>query len=331
MNKTIQINLAEIIFYIDEDAFEKLKAYLASLKDSLGNTVGKEEIIADIEARMAELFQAELKRRGKKSISSDAVDGITDTLGQPEDYVDEEAVQVENTRHRVRTILELRKLYRDPDRKVIAGVASGLAAYLGIHPLWMRISFIALSFLTLGSALAIYGLLWISFPYAKTSSEKLKMRGEPVNFNTIKKTFTSTGDRAETQANQTPTFFERLATGIGRFLLFTFKAIGYFILFLLLWVAAMAIGTLVLLAFGVFGVTNLHILSWDLSFLLHHIPFAIASLIVLLLIGGLILSIAGVAIGKKTADFLIRLSLLSLFILVIFAVVRLWHIWYWIP
>lgn len=333
MNKTIGIDLAGTVFYTDEDAFQRLKAYLASLKDSLGNAVGKKEIIADIEARMAELFQERLKKTGKESVSREDVDGIIDILGQPEDYVDEETT--ESTRHRGRAIPDLRKLYRDPDRKVIAGVASGLAAYVGIHPLWMRISFIALSFLTLGSALAIYALLWISFPYAKTTSEKLEMRGEPVNFNTIKKNFSDTAERLKKNGDPNPTFFEKLAVHTGRLLLLILKAIGYFVLLVLLSVAVIAAGTIVLSAFGLL-LWSLHIVDLDFTlgipgnhlFPINHIPFAITLLIVPISIG-LILLIAKLAAGKKVADLLIPVGLLSLFILLIFAVVRLWHVLQW--
>ncbi|MEH0007947.1 MAG: PspC domain-containing protein [Flavobacteriales bacterium] len=332
MNKAIGINLAGTVFYIDEDAFQRLKAYLASLKDNLGNAVGKEEIIADIEARMAELFQERLKKARKEAVSREDVDGIVDILGQPEDYVDEETT--ENTRQAYHPRSQERKLYRDPDRKVIAGVASGLAAYMGIHPLWVRISFIALSFLTLGSALAIYALLWISFPYAKTTSEKLEMRGEPVNFNTIKKNFSDTAERLKKNGDQNPTLFEKLAVHTGRLLLFILKAIGYFVLLVLLLVAAIAAGAIVLSAFGLL-LWSWHIADFDFTldipenhfFLINRIPFAITLLIISI---GLIFLIAKVAAGKKVADFVIPVSLLSLFILLIFALVRLWHIWCWI-
>jgi hypothetical protein len=86
MNKTVNINLAGVFFHIDEDAYAKLQHYLDTIKRSLNNTQGKEEIIADIEARIAELFGEKLKNE-RQVISYKEVDEVIAIMGQPEDYM----------------------------------------------------------------------------------------------------------------------------------------------------------------------------------------------------------------------------------------------------
>ena len=88
MNKTVNINLASTFFPIDESAFTKLKAYLKKLENGFKNTVGKEEILKDIEARIAELFQ-KIKTNSDYVFSEADVEKIIAVLGQPEDFLSE--------------------------------------------------------------------------------------------------------------------------------------------------------------------------------------------------------------------------------------------------
>lgn len=180
MNKTININLANTFFHINENAYAKLKAYLKTLEDGFKNTLGKEEILKDIEARIAELFQ-EVKTNSDYVISEADVDKIISVLGQPEDFIteeDEEEQTEESTR---------KKLFRDPDDKYIGGVASGLGHYFGIDNSWIRLIWLLLTVFSIGSLITVYLLLWILLPEAKTTVDKLKMKGEPVNISTIEK------------------------------------------------------------------------------------------------------------------------------------------------
>jgi len=94
MNKTVTINLASILFHIDEEAYNTLNNYLEAIKKSLANEEGKEEIIADIEARIAEIFN-EKKQFEQQVINLTDVDDVISIMGQPEDYaVDEEPEKV---------------------------------------------------------------------------------------------------------------------------------------------------------------------------------------------------------------------------------------------
>ncbi len=201
MNKTVNINLAGTFFHIDEDAYQKLQRYLEAIKRSFTNTQGSEEIIADIEARISELF-FERVDNDRQVVSTALVDDIIAIMGQPEDYlVDEEifedddepikASQPKNKRSaKSKSSSDKtpnKKLFRDRDNSYVAGVCSGLAHYLGIDATWVRIIWI---FLTLGSAgtfTFIYILFWVLVPEAMSTSEKLQMTGEPVNISNIEK------------------------------------------------------------------------------------------------------------------------------------------------
>ncbi|UJH92028.1 PspC domain-containing protein [Antarcticibacterium sp. 1MA-6-2] len=185
MNKTVNINLASVFFHIDEDAYAKLQHYLEAIKRSLMNTQGREEIIADIEARIAELFSEKLKN-DRQVVSSKEVDEVIATMGQPEDYmVDEEIFEDEPVYSRPRT--SGKQLFRDTERSYIGGVSSGLGHYLGIQTLWVRLLWILLTILSSGAFILIYIALWIFVPEAKTTADKLSMRGEEVNITNIEK------------------------------------------------------------------------------------------------------------------------------------------------
>ncbi len=153
MNKTVNINLASTFFYIDESAYAKLKAYLKKLEDGFKNTVGKEEILKDIEARIAELFQ-EIKTNSDYVISEADVEKIIAVLGQPEDFLsEEEEEEVEETIHK--------KLFRDPDDNYIGGVASGLGHYFGIDTSWIRLIWLLLAVFSGGTFILIYLFFWV--------------------------------------------------------------------------------------------------------------------------------------------------------------------------
>lgn len=184
MNKTLNINLGGLIFHIDEDAFQKLEKYLTTLKRQFYNSQGGEEIIKDIEVRIAELFKARTSD-SKEVIAISDVDEVIAIMGKPEDYLDseEDASNYQNTNQNFQS--SKKRIFRDPDEKILGGVAAGLAAYLGIEILWMRIIFIILAFS--GFSILFYIILWVLIPKARTTGEKLQMRGEKVNVSNIEK------------------------------------------------------------------------------------------------------------------------------------------------
>ena len=186
MNKTVNINLAGIFFHIDEDAYLKLQRYLEAIKRSFTDSQGRSEIISDIEARIAELFTERVQNE-KQVIGTKEVDDVITIMGQPEDYlVDDEIFEDEPQRTYTKRNTNSKKLYRDTDNSYVGGVSAGLGHYFGIDAVWIRLIWILLIF-GAGTGVLLYILLWIFVPEATTTSEKLMMRGEPVNISNIEK------------------------------------------------------------------------------------------------------------------------------------------------
>ncbi len=194
MNKTVNINLAGIIFHVDEDAYGRLSGYLQALKAKFAGEAGGDEIIADVEARMAELFQ---DRTGdsKQVITRVDVDEVIAVLGEPEDYEDIDEEGSSTSSHEGASYAKAstsserkgrRRIFRNPDDAIIGGVAGGLGAYFNIDPVFIRLIFV-LSFFGWGTGFLLYLVLWIIIPEAKTTAEKLEMRGEDVNLNNIER------------------------------------------------------------------------------------------------------------------------------------------------
>ena len=191
MNKTININLGGQPIIIDEDAYNHLTNYLQTIESHFSQTEGCDEIIYDIEVRMAEIFTE--VQKGKIVTLSD-VNSMIEIIGKPEDFGAESMWQEDassNEAFGTRKKKERpqvntgKRVFRNTEDKVLAGVCSGIAAYLGIEePLWVRLVFIALMFVY-GIPLGAYIILWAIIPAAKTPSDKLMMRGEPATVNNI--------------------------------------------------------------------------------------------------------------------------------------------------
>lgn len=185
MKKTISTNISGLIFNIDEDAYQRLSQYMESIRRHFSTIEGHEDIIADIESRIAELLQRKIT--DQKQVASIAdVNEIIAALGQPFEMDDE---QTTNSKDQTGgRAARPKRLFRDPDNKKLGGVAAGIAAYFAIDALWVRIIFVIL-FLSSGVGFFIYIALWIFIPEAFTTAEKLEMRGEPVNVATIEQSF----------------------------------------------------------------------------------------------------------------------------------------------
>lgn len=218
MNKTVTINLAGIAFIIDENAYEVLHKYLEALRHKFNNQAEREEIMNDIEARIAEMLNAK-KTPGKQVINIDDVNEVVGIMGRPEDIAGEEepstadAQKQTSARESVQSGPVKRRLFRDPDDKKVSGVISGLCHYFGINdPVWLRLAFVGLCFLSFGTMILIYFILMIVIPEAETAAEKLQMKGEPVNINTIEKEVKEAANRAGDSLRDftsNNTFFEK--------------------------------------------------------------------------------------------------------------------------
>jgi phage shock protein PspC (stress-responsive transcriptional regulator) len=189
MNKTININLGGYPFTIDEDAYATASHYLDALAGHFSGSEGEAEIMQDIETRMGELVN---RNKGSRVIVNkvDILEAIA-VLGTPEELKDIDFAEADLKQKKKKTgsfkLKTGKRLYRDPDDKIISGVCSGLASYLGIQDaVWVRIGFVLLSTLG-GASVLIYAVLWAIVPEAKTVSDRLEMMGEPTNVNNIAK------------------------------------------------------------------------------------------------------------------------------------------------
>jgi phage shock protein PspC (stress-responsive transcriptional regulator) len=185
MNKTISINLGGMFFHIDEDAYQKLSRYFDAVKRSL-SADGRDEIMKDIESRIAELFQERIQN-DKQVIGLVEIDAVIGIMGQPEDYkIDAEAPNT-NSYNTFYTKSNAKKLYRDKENNIIGGVASGFGHYFNIDPVWIRLLFVIIVVAGFGSPILIYLILMIIIPEAITTSQKLEMKGEDVTISNIER------------------------------------------------------------------------------------------------------------------------------------------------
>ena len=186
MNKTININLGGYFFHIDETAYQKLRRYLDAISKSLSDDPqGKNEIIADIEARISELLSEKITE-ARQVVNEQDISNIIKIMGEPEDYEENETGYTDNSSSYQRKKTSNRKLYRDGDDKFLGGVAAGVGHYLGIDAIWLRLLLIAL-FFSAGFGFLIYIILWVLLPEATTTAEKLEMEGEHVTIDNIEK------------------------------------------------------------------------------------------------------------------------------------------------
>lgn len=179
MKKVIEVNIGGVNFTIEDDAYIQLKNYLNRFEASLPIEDAK-EIMEDVEARVAEIFQKEVKYPNQV-ISSSSVRKVIECLGEVNSNNENQSET--KTENKMRTE---KKLYRNIDEKVFAGVCSGLAAYFNIDATIVRVIFVLIFFLG-GSALLAYIILWIIMPKAETVIQKMEMNGEPITAENLKK------------------------------------------------------------------------------------------------------------------------------------------------
>ncbi|HEA29319.1 MAG TPA: PspC domain-containing protein [Leeuwenhoekiella sp.] len=290
MNKTININLAGLFFHIDEDAYAKLQHYLDAIKRSFTDAEGRDEIIQDIEARIAELFTERIKNE-RQVIGIAEVDQVIEIMGQPEDYrIDDEIFEDEEPQATPYTSTHTKKLYRDTDNSYLGGVSSGLGHYLGIPPIWIRLLFVVLAFLSSGGFALLYIGFWIFVPAANTTAKKLEMRGEPVNIDNIqrkvKEGFENVADSVknvdyEKYGTQAKKNAGSAAEGIGKFVVLVLTVLAKLIGILLIIVGGT---TIVGLFIGLFTAGTLGFIDGGMGdylslFNASSIPFWVLSLL----------------------------------------------------
>jgi len=180
MKITVSINLGGYSFNIDEDAYAELKRYLKTLELHFAGEESSSEILSDIETRIAELFRTKITSY-KQVINMEDVRQAISVMGTPEDISDNDGPSARDKF----SSPGYHRMYRDPDHRVIGGVCSGMGAYWDIDPVIVRIIFIALA-LGGGLGVLVYLILYIVIPEAKTTAQKIEMKGNPVNIHNIK-------------------------------------------------------------------------------------------------------------------------------------------------
>lgn len=310
-----------MFFHIDEDAYNTLQRYLNAIKRSFTDSQGRDEILADIEARVAELFSERMKSE-RQVVGIKEVEEVIDIMGQPEDYlVDDEIFEdgpKTNYSNQTRTGTETyRKLYRDYDNKFIAGVCAGIAQYFGVDSLWVRLLAIIIVFAGVGSPILVYFILWVIIPKATTTSEKLAMAGKPANISNIEQkikeglddvqetindiNFEQVGQKAKSGASS---FFDSIGHIIETFI----KVFGKFFGVIFIIAAASILISLILSALGI-SMFDFDIFQGEESIyyedlgILNQTPPWILGLLALLVVGipALVLFIFGMKILVKNS------------------------------
>ncbi len=208
MNEIKHIHLGRQSFTISVEAYKELHDYLGEIKAQVGKASG--DVVDEVELRMAEL----LTERGvtdEKVVLAEDVKYLKEQLGEPHDFKDEDEEQAETTDKTEDGAPK--RLFRDNDRAMFAGVAAGLSAFFGVDVTIIRLIFILLTFFG-GSGIVIYIVLWLIVPEARTSSERLQMRGKAVTVDSLKEVI----DRANISgaAERVGKVSQQIGVGIGR-------------------------------------------------------------------------------------------------------------------
>ncbi|MBI3133796.1 MAG: PspC domain-containing protein [Bacteroidetes bacterium] len=236
MNKTISINIGGFVFNIEENAYQKLYHYLNSIRKNFTEEEEREEIMNDIEARIAEIFQSKLSS-AKEVILDKDVEEVIEIMGRPEDYVSDEFAQGGQDQSHTKDQAQnqntsQKRLFRDTENATLGGVCAGLSHYLNIDVTVIRIIFVVLAVMG-GSGIFIYLVLLFVIPEAKTTSDRMQMKGQPMNIESIKEHFKKFKDDITENARNGKirrTFNQSINKGsqIGSTLVKTFsKLIGF--------------------------------------------------------------------------------------------------------
>lgn len=238
MKKTLTINLANTVYNIDEDAYHILQDYFEGLRKHFKNEKDSDEIMADIEARFGELFDERL-RYGMQVITQKEVQEIIAIMGNPSEIEtpnEEQNSTVNENEESSKTEpasehesgKKRKRLYRDIDNGYIGGVAAGLSQYTNVDIAIVRLIFVLFIVLGFGTIIPIYIVCWIIMPEAKTSAQKLEMRGEEPTIENIKNFVKENVERIadktekELKSDRTRNFFQQ----VGEMLVSLLQAMG---------------------------------------------------------------------------------------------------------
>jgi phage shock protein PspC (stress-responsive transcriptional regulator) len=228
MKQTVRVSLGGYAFNFEEDAYSYFESYLNAIRLHLKDTSGSDEIISDIEERAAEILSGIMGHSSVITIGM--VKEVENTIGKPEQIAGDEPEP--NSEYTTAFAAgSKRRLFRDPDQTVFGGVCAGLAAFLGVEPILIRIAFLLL-LLVKGLGLIIYLALWIIVPYARTARERLQMKGKPVNLSNLENIVTQEYEEVKKNLknskvqNRVESTFREIFMVLGKIFSLFFRIVG---------------------------------------------------------------------------------------------------------
>lgn len=277
MKKTLTVNLGGTVFHIDEDAYQLLDKYLSNLRIHFRHEEGSEEIMNDFEMRISELFN-ERVRLGHEVITIEHVEEVIKRMGKPEEIFENEEEEQKKDEPKARAFQEnevqggKKRLMRDPDDRILGGVAGGIAAYMGWDVTAVRLAMILMLFIPYFPVVILYIILWLVMPMARTAADKLIMRGKSVTLENIGKTVTDGFEKVSNNVNdyissdKPRSFLQKLAD------LFV-SVIGFILKFVAILFGIITLPVLLLIAFILIIVT-IAIIGGGAGLLYHLTPFS---------------------------------------------------------
>lgn len=249
MKESKKVSISGVAFVFDIDAHEVLENYLNNLNETYKDTADGEEIVADIEARIAELI---LSRQDNRTVVSlPLVRSIIDQMGSPE-AIEEESNEGE-PKPKEREPRIPRRLYRNPEGSKLGGVCSGIGTFFDIDPVWVRLAMFApiagiilfetfnwyalrdFCGSTFGLVILGYIVMWFAIPKAKSARQKLEMTGEKINAQTISSRTHAESENADySSADRSQSVIADIVYVIGRIMLFCLKAFALLMLAVIL-------------------------------------------------------------------------------------------------
>lgn len=260
MNNIKKCSISGVAFTLDEEAYKTLEAYLDSLRASYGETADGKEIVADIEARIAELILT--TQEGDRVVQKPLIDNIIAQMGSARDISEESSEEGSAGESSPKEPRIPRRLYRDTANAKLGGVCAGIGKYFDIDPVWVRLAmFLPLIFTCMGGItflgwmsqifgnlfgifIICYLIMWFVVPVARTARQKLEMKGERITAESIRETTEAAGNDPDRRAR--PIVAETVSV-FGKVVLILLKLIAGVIVFSLIVLA-------IVLVVGLLGV-----------------------------------------------------------------------------
>ena len=280
MKKTLTVNLGGTVFNIDEDAYQLLDKYLTNLRIHFQKEEGSEEIMNDFEMRISELFSERI-RLGYEVITIEHVEEVIKRMGKPEDIFEGEEGKEEKQEKQAESTNEVpsddkitegrKKLMRDPDNRILGGVASGIAAYMGWDATAVRLAMIILLFVPYAPIVLLYLILWLVMPQARTATDRLMMRGESVTLENIGKTVTNGFEKISDNVNNYVSSDKPKST-LRKIADLFVTVVGFILKFLIILFGIFLLPLLLLVMF-LLMVISIAFLAGGTGFIYHFLPF----------------------------------------------------------